>query len=40
MSNPQSGNAFASNPAEAKQEIRNYTLNFGRSIRPHMACCA
>ena len=29
MSNPQSGNAFASNPAEAKQEIRNYTLNFG-----------
>ena len=29
MSNPQSGTAFASNPAEAKQEIRNYTLNFG-----------
>ena len=29
MSNPQSGAAFASNPAEAKQEIRNYTLNFG-----------
>ncbi|MFT3668799.1 MAG: NADH-quinone oxidoreductase subunit D [Pseudoxanthomonas sp.] len=29
MSNPQSGIAFASNPAEAKQEIRNYTLNFG-----------
>ena len=29
MSNPQSGVAFASNPAEGKQEIRNYTLNFG-----------
>ncbi len=29
MSNPQSGAAFASNPAEARQEIRNYTLNFG-----------
>ncbi len=29
MSNPQSGTAFASNPAEARQEIRNYTLNFG-----------
>jgi NADH-quinone oxidoreductase subunit D len=29
MSNPQSGAAFASSPAEAKQEIRNYTLNFG-----------
>ena len=24
-----SGEAFASNPAEATQEIRNYTLNFG-----------
>ncbi|KRA42417.1 NADH-quinone oxidoreductase subunit D [Pseudoxanthomonas sp. Root630] len=29
MSNPQSGTAFASNPVEARQEIRNYTLNFG-----------
>ena len=29
MSTPQSGVAFASNPAEGKQEIRNYTLNFG-----------
>jgi NADH-quinone oxidoreductase subunit D len=29
MSNPQSGAAFASNPAEARQEIRNYTMNFG-----------
>jgi NADH-quinone oxidoreductase subunit D len=29
MSAHPSGIAFASNPAEARQEIRNYTLNFG-----------
>ena len=29
MTAQQSGVAFASNPAESRQEIRNYTLNFG-----------
>ncbi|NDK38656.1 NADH-quinone oxidoreductase subunit D [Pseudoxanthomonas gei] len=29
MSVQQSGVAFASNPAESRQEIRNYTMNFG-----------
>ncbi|HET7126365.1 MAG TPA: NADH-quinone oxidoreductase subunit D, partial [Lysobacter sp.] len=29
MQHPPAHAGFASNPAEAKQEIRNYTLNFG-----------
>jgi NADH-quinone oxidoreductase subunit D len=36
----QAGEAFASNAAESRQEIRNYTMNFGRSIRPLTVCCA
>ena len=29
MTVEQSSVAFASNPAESRQEIRNYTMNFG-----------